>query len=357
MKIAITVSQITPGGGLTKYICSLTEVLISNTDNEVWIVTTHKSESNPALDNLKKCGRVMIVGLGNLGKIKKYISLIKLLQQISPDLLIVNYNAPTQYVLPFLPKHIKTVHILHNNTSDFYRVAAINGKHTTAWIAPTPALARYFNDFTNGIYRDRITTISHGVELSSFEPKKSNELLQLTYVGVLYEHKGVKILPSIIKQLRTSGRKFHFTFIGEGILREELENELKSEIDAGVVEFTGRIPGDEVYKRLSETDIFVYPTHIDAFGLVIAEAMINGAVPVVTLLEGITDSLVDEGKNGFLVNQDDINVFVERILQLIDDPTLRTNMSNSALEKAKIELSLDRMKSNYLEYFNKLLSN
>lgn len=355
MKIAITVSQVTPGGGLTKYVCTLTDILTSDLQNEVWVITTHQSESNPTLEGLKENRKVSIISLGHLTTIRKYVSLTMLLRRISPDLLIVNYNAPTQYVLPLLPRKIKTVHILHNNTPDFYRVAAINGNRTTAWIAPTPALAHCFDEYTHHTYSERIATIPHGVEFPLGRCQKGNSPLQLSYVGVLYEHKGVKILPAVIKRLVSTGHKFHFTFIGDGILRGELEQALQKEMASDIVKFTGRISGHEVYECLSRSDVFVYPTHIDAFGLVIAEAMINGAVPIVTRLEGITDSLIDNEIDGFLVTQDDVDSFVERITRLMDNPTLRSQMSAAATYKANTKFSIDTMRKNYIDCIHKLV--
>ena len=61
----------------------------------------------------------------------------------------------------------------------------------------------------------------------------------------------------------------------------------------GVVEFTGRVTGEEVYRRLGETDVFVYPTPYRCFRISDSRGHDEwGTVPVVTLLEGITDSIV-----------------------------------------------------------------
>lgn len=353
MKIVITVSQTTPGGGLTKYICTLTEILTDNIDNEVWIISTHPSKTNPVIERFTKEKKVIYISLGHLTLIKKYFSLIRVLRKISPDVIFNNYNAPTQYILPFLPSKIKIIHILHNNTEDFYRVASINGNYVNRWIAPTPALARYFDKYTHEKYSSQIIVIPHGVGNPICLPIKS-EMVELTYVGVLYEHKGVRILPDIIKALLEKKYHFHFTFIGDGILRDELEKILYSEIENGIVEFTGRISGDDVYQRLSKTDIFVYPTHIDAFGLVIAEAMINQAIPIVTLLPGITDSIVDDGVNGCLVEKDNIEMFVQRISTLINNVPLKETMRKNAKKKAFDYFSLEKMKDNYTKFLNEL---
>lgn len=354
MKIVITVSQITPGGGLTKYVCSLADILTRKGKNTVWILTTHSTEANPEIESLIKTRDLKCLALGHLSRLKKYFSLFLILRKIAPDLIINNYNAPTQYILPFLLKKIKVVHILHNNTADFYRVAAINGRYVDRWVAPTPALAVYFNEYTHQKYKSRITIIPHGVSDPVYAPSKTTTTPQLTFVGVLYEHKGVKILPDIIKSLITNGYKFHFTFIGDGILRQELEERLSCEIKDSIVEFTGRISGNEVYRRLSQTDIFVYPTHIDAFGLVIAEAMINHAIPVVTLLPGITDSIIDNGVNGYLVEKDQIEDFVRQISILLENEPLRQDMGNAAFNKAMSSFSIEVMEKNYIVFINSL---
>lgn len=198
-------------------------------------------------------------------------------------------------------------------------------------------------------------TIPHAVDgTCDIISKASSEVLQLTFVGVLYEHKGVLILPEVIKRLVAKGHKFHFTFIGEGILHSNLEAALKEEICKGIVEFTGRIAGDEVYSRLQQTDIFVYPTHIDAFGLVIAEAMMNGAVPVVTCLKGITDTIVDAGINGCLETQDDVDGFVEHISYLIENDEERKRMSEAAMNKVNTCFSKEVMKRNYTDMISSL---
>lgn len=355
MKIAITVSSVSPGGGLTKYVCTLADILTQEGGNDVWVITTHTSSDNAELARLVVERGIKYESLGDKSTIAKYVSLTKLLRHISPNVIINNYNATTQYILPLLPRKIKVVHILHNNTPDFYRVGAINGSRVAAWIAPTPAVKDYFNEYTHGRYSARVVSIPHAVDDTTLEHDYGKRgVPQLTYVGVLYEHKGVRILPQIIKQLRAVGHEFHFTFVGDGVLHDELQEQLSDEVAAGVVEFTGRVAGEEVFRRLNETDIFVYPTHIDSFGLVIAEAMMNGAVPVVTLLKGITDTIVDDGVNGYLLRQDDVAGFVGKISCLLGDEAMRERMGKAAGQKARECFSKQVMKHNYIQFINSL---
>lgn len=353
-RFAIVVSNITPGGGLTKYVCNLARFLTDDSQSEVSVITTHKSEYNPEIHRLKEERGLVHYDLSEKTKVMKYLALVSLLRRLNPDIIINNYNAVLQYVLPFVKSSTKTVHILHNATSDFYRVGGINASRVTGWIAPTPALKYEFDAYMRGTVSDKITVIPHGVEAGLVAQRYGNKIAEIVYVGVLYEHKGAHILPDIIRNLENRNLDFHFSIIGEGELRGVMEHRLKKEIEDGTVEFTGRIAFEEVYKRLASADVFVYPTHLDAFGLVIAEAMINGAVPVVTCLENITDTIVTNDVTGYLVEQDDIESFSERIETLVLNPDHRMDMSEAAKKEAQTKFSIHVMKDNYQKYFSKL---
>lgn len=148
----------------------------------------------------------------------------------------------------------------------------------------------------------------------------------------------------------------HFTIIGGGILSDWLKEQFHEEIKAGTVTMTGVIKHEDVYKIMQEADIFLYPTHLDAFGLVIAEAMINGAVPVVTCLPGITDNLITHEKDGYLIAKDDIDAFVATIGMLYDEDNKRKVLSHNAYSKARDCFSMEVMKNNYQEFFHNMVS-
>lgn len=357
MRYLITVSSLTSGSGLTRYIFTLCEILIIS-GNEVYVLTTHDdstiSYERRKLDTISTT--IHLISLGSHGKLRKYIEEIRIIKRIKPDVIINNYNAVTQYILPFISKAIKFIHVLHNDTTDFYRVASINRCKTDGWIAPTEMIAKHFNDYTSNKFSDKVVVIPHGVEETTLI-ERHNEKLEIVYTGVLYEHKGVKILPPIIRNLLDFGINLHFTIVGGGILEEWLREQFVDEIKNGIVTFTGVIDHDSVYKVMSKTDIFLYPTHLDAFGLVIAEAMMNGMVPVVTNLAGITDNLIDNGKDGYLIEQDDINSFVEIIKSLACDKTILSRVGKAAHDKAKFNLSMKKMKENYIKYLNYCINN
>ena len=353
MKIIITVPSLTAGSGLSRYVLTLCDIL--HEKNEVIVLTTHESSENSfgktAIHNISP--NIKLFNICHSNKLVKYFLALNIIRSNNPDLVINNYDGLVQFILPFIKKNTKVIHILHNDTDDFYRIGAINANKTTAWIAPTNAIRDHFNEYTKNSYADRVSVISHGVQ-SGLNHSKTSKKLEIVFTGVLYEHKGVKELPGIIKRLLAKGVDLHFTIIGQGILEDWLKEEFEEEHKKGIVEFTGVIDHDEVYRRMSESDIFLYPTHLDAFGLVIAEAMINGAVPVVTHLKGITDNLIEHNNSGLLIQQEDIEGFVDAIEYLHHNPETRTNMSKRSIEKACQSLSISSMCDNYNHFLKSI---
>ena len=356
MKILISVASLSKGSGLSQYVLTLSKILRKNIQ-DVTIITTHEKTIN---NNIKKnilniSPNIKYINIFATRKIIKYLSIIKQILKIKPDIIINNYNGLIQYILPFLPKSIKIIHVLHNDTDDFYRIGSINAHRVTLWIAPTQGIADNFNKYTNSKYKDKVRVISHGVDdpLSLRTLKSKDTPVEILFTGVLYEHKGVKELPFVIKELKKRKLNFHFTIIGTGILEKWLKKEFDAEIKEGIVEFTGVLDHKEVYKRMSEADIFYYPTHLDAFGLVIAEAMINGAVPVVTHINGVTDNLISNGETGFLLPQGDTQRFADIIERLINDDKLLETISKNTKVCAHKNFSIEIMKNNY----QKLLKN
>lgn len=357
MKILITVPILSSGSGLTRYVFTLCKIL--HKDNDIQVLETHgHSPNNYAKSELMGIDpNISLITTDSTGKINKYLKSIFITRRFKPDIIISNYNALTQYILPFCKGKAKVIHILHNDTDDFYRIGAINGDKVDTWIAPTSGIAERFNKYTQNKYQERVIVISHGVDdATQCVERRTKKKLEIAFAGVLYEHKGVKVLPKIVEQLKMRNIDFHLTIIGGGILTDWLHTELETLISSRHVTMTGVIPHDEVYAYFNKSDIFLYPTHIDAFGLVIAEAMINGAVPVVTHLPGVTDNLIVNGETGFLISQDDVKAFADTIIALYENPILLSNISQQAHDRADALFSTKVMETKYIDLLNALIN-
>ena len=100
------------------------------------------------------------------------------------------------------------------------------------------------------------------------------------------------------------------------------------------VRFHGQQPPYKLASYYADADIFVLPSHCEAFGIVVAEAMTFGLPIIATRCGGILE-LVTDGENGFLVTPNDVTALAEAIQKLAADPALRNQYGRKSYEKAR----------------------
>ena len=94
------------------------------------------------------------------------------------------------------------------------------------------------------------------------------------------------------------------------------------------VKMLGAVYGDSKERLFCESDIFVFPTHHEAFGLVNLEAMRAG-LPVVSSNEGSIPEVVIDGLNGYIVDPKNVEQLSDRVLKLVNDEELRIKMGRA----------------------------
>lgn len=91
---------------------------------------------------------------------------------------------------------------------------------------------------------------------------------------------------------------------------------------------------DELKKYYMAADIFVLPTRFDPWGLVINEAMAVGLPVVTTYACGAGTEMVDQGKNGYLYEPEDIQTLAAHLQLLMKSEGLRTQFGEISLQTA-----------------------
>lgn len=185
--------------------------------------------------------------------------------------------------------------------------------------------------------------------------------IRLCFAGRLEQDKRPLILPDILNCLISKNYCVKLTIIGDGPLKESFFKKIKELNLDNFLTFYGWIKEREKYfKILSEQNIFLLPS-IEGEGLplVLSEALGQGLVIIATK-SGDTEEIIQEGKNGFLVEleRDEIviNKFVEKIEFLINNPDIYTQISQNNLERAKewtVEKFAKQQKSELLKLIDK----
>jgi len=167
------------------------------------------------------------------------------------------------------------------------------------------------------------------------------------YVGRLAPKKGLEYLIEAMTDLDTQ-----LTIVGDGPERERLEA-VAERID-GDISFEGEVPPEEVDKYYRSAAIFVLPS-IEGEGMpnVVLEAMAWG-LPVVATDSGGIPSVIQSGKNGYLVPMHDTESLHDKIRKLQNDSSERDKLGKHARQYVQKTHSWNSLVSKLEEKYRKL---
>ncbi|MBN2466216.1 glycosyltransferase family 4 protein [candidate division WOR-3 bacterium] len=175
--------------------------------------------------------------------------------------------------------------------------------------------------------------------------RKGFDVLVESYIRVAQKQPGARLIVVGAKD-KTAVASFDVEYVAEQ--RRKLE---AAHVSDRVV-WTGMVTdAHELVGYYSAADIFVFPTRREGLGNVLVEAAAAGLPAVVTNLPGITDAVVTDGQNGFLVPPDDAGAVAGAVEQLTSNPSLREKMGAEARTRAQMfefEPYCHRLKDFYL---------
>jgi glycosyltransferase involved in cell wall biosynthesis len=185
------------------------------------------------------------------------------------------------------------------------------------------------------IPNDRLFVIPNTVPESrhKWKEKKSNNKgpVKILFLSNLMPTKGPMEFIKMAKKVTMLNKDVHF-FLAGLKLNEDFYNDIvkfvRNENLNRYITLTGPVYDEDKEKLYSKCDIFIYPTHEDAFGLVNLEAMRAG-IPIISSDQGSIPEVVIDGLNGFIVNPKNVEMLVDRVFKLIDNEELRINMGNT----------------------------
>ena len=103
-----------------------------------------------------------------------------------------------------------------------------------------------------------------------------------------------------------------------------------------------------------QTDIFVLTTHSEGDPIVLKEAMSVG-IPCVASNVGAVDEVVEDGVDGILIADGDLDGLVRALIHLIEDRPFRQRLAECAIRKYRDKFSLDKMTHEYKELYAQVI--
>lgn len=109
-----------------------------------------------------------------------------------------------------------------------------------------------------------------------------------------------------------------------------------------------------VVRYYQAADVYIHAAKADTFPNTVIEALACGTPVVATAIGGIPEQ-IDDGKTGFLVPPQSPGEMMTAIQQVLQNPSLRSQMSKNAAETARQRFDVNRMVNEYLQWYQEIL--
>jgi glycosyltransferase involved in cell wall biosynthesis len=218
--------------------------------------------------------------------------------------------------------------------------------------------------------RSKIFRVYNGIDLSRFpwrdvllhvpgraEARPSK--IRFLSVGRLVAFKGFDILIDACAELQKQGINFDCEIIGDGALREELEERASRQDLRERIHFAGEQSQNYVRAALRDCDVFVLASApdergaSDIFPTVIAEAMATGKPVVSTTVAGIPE-LVANGETGLLVPPRDARALANAMEQFAGNENLRGDFGRAGRLRIEQKFTIEKTIEPLLERFEQI---
>jgi glycosyltransferase involved in cell wall biosynthesis len=184
-------------------------------------------------------------------------------------------------------------------------------------------------------------TILDCADSTKFLPIKDKNGKNVIVIANLKEYEGIDILLNALTIVKQKHPNICCYIIGDGPHREELQRLTKMLSLENIVEFTGRVPYEDVPKYLSKGQIGVAPTKM-IFGfelpIKVFEYMASSLAVIATKTPCI-NTVIKHGSNGFLVNENDYVAMGNLMNNLFNDNNLLIRIQSKAREDVENELN------------------
>ncbi|GMU87679.1 MAG: hypothetical protein AMXMBFR48_29200 [Ignavibacteriales bacterium] len=219
---------------------------------------------------------------------------------------------------------------------------------------------------TTPVSTERISLLHNAIDTNHFDPAKADRTLLRNefkiaddeiLIGMLARFskgKGHEEMIHAAGILNKKHSSVKYLIVGEASKGEDDYAEgikkLAREADLGNMIFTGF--RKDVRTVLAALDIFVFPSHNEAFGIALAEALSMGVASVCSNKDGILDIAVD-GQTSLLFQVKDGDDLAEKISRLIEDAEMRGRLGRNSRQRAIKHFDLQVLTDRVIDFYKK----
>lgn len=208
-----------------------------------------------------------------------------------------------------------------------------------------------FMNLQNKIFSKHALVIPNGIDafittIAKCEETSKRDTVKLLYVGRLIKHKNCDFLLQIMSLSVSDLKNWHLTIIGAGPMAPELESLVRQLNLKDLVTIESNISKVELDNHYRTSDVFVFPSEREGFGISVSEALSNNLPAIVyNVPENAATSMISSDAVGRKINSLDPRSWISAIDEILERNTdEKTDVFTSGLPSWKI------VGAQYLEY-------
>ncbi len=363
-KILYITNQICGSGGLERVLSIKASYLADVLDYEVHILTLNQGNNPLFFEFSKKIMHHDITAIGNpFSYFKSYLfGIKKIIQEIKPEIILVCDDGFKAFFLPILlMKPCPMIYERHvsKNVESNEKDSPLKILTNKTKFVLMDLLSGTYDKFVVLTQENTLEWKNNNLEVIAnpltFYPNSTSNLKNKTVIAVgkhCYQ-KGYDRLLQSWKIVHKKNPDWTLKIFGTIATNENLLGlSQKLNIEQSIQFFA---PEKNIEKQYQEASIFVLSSRYEGFGMVIIEAMACGLPCVSFECPCGPKDIINNNKDGFLIENGAIIEFANKVNLLIEDENLRFEMGKKARENVK-RFQPEIVVKMWHELFKKLLS-
>ena len=308
---------------------------------------------------------------GKLSRKANFRYLKEIVRKEKPDLFHLHTSdSVTLFTISDMLYRLKTPTVFSKkgigNSSSFLSIFKYNYKNINRTICVSNAVKIIMErDVMKPKNRKKLVVVYDGINVGRLKPVRDEQLKTLfkipsekTLIGNIANHTAAKDLPTLLKMMNhlvfTLGMKnVHLVQIGEfSGMTEELKT-LATELDLNdYITFTDF--QNNATDFLSQFKIYIMSSEREGLPLTIYEAFYK-KVPIVSTKAGGIPEIVEDGKNGFLVEVRDFKSLAEKVKLLLENEELQKQFQTKSYKILEDKYTANKTAENLMEVYETVI--
>ena len=256
----------------------------------------------------------------------KYFGLGKIIKNLNTDILI---SSRIEFSKQIKRNDIITISQEHSfiDNEKYIKKVRKSFKHIKYLIVMTKGAKEKYDEWLkNEKIKPEVIVIPNIIKENKSGKISNLNNRQIISVGRLEDVKDFYTLILVFSVIVKKYPNYILKIIGEGSMREKLEEQIKEcNLQKNVI-LTGRRTENEINNELIKSDVFVLTSKSESFSLVLCEAM-NFGVPCIAFDVDVGPrEIIQDGKNGFLIENRNVDLMIKKLDEILENIDKRKNM-------------------------------